>query len=125
MDRNMGEYLHQVAKELDVDLTMDFTDPGRVDGGASCGKQIWIFPSKHDWVKELSFWHEVGHVLLSRSMRSRPHYMSTLSKEGAAWEIGLSTAANYGRTWEYDSKEYQWARKHLASYVGGECDDLK
>ena len=52
------------------------------------------------------------------------YYMSTLSKEGAAWEVGFAYAAEHGRTWDYNSKEMKWARKQLASYVHGEYDDL-
>lgn len=56
--------------------------------------------------------------------KSWGYTMSTVSAEGAAWEIGLKFAAQHDRVWKFHSKELEWARKQLASYVGGEYDFL-
>jgi len=115
----------KIASKYGVTLTdIDHDGYGR-NGGGSGGGEISIKPCDENFIYELSFWHELGHILLSRSMIERTHYMSKLSNEGAAWELGLNEAARHGRIWDYDSKEMKWAKQQLASYVNGEYDDIK
>jgi galactitol-specific phosphotransferase system IIB component len=114
----------KICKELNINLIWDKESCNK-DGGASSPNTIILYPCSKKWIEELSFWHELGHILLIRTMTERNQYLSTLSCEGAAWELGLSEASAYGRTWKYKSKEMEWARKQLASYVGGEYDELK
>jgi len=94
------------------------------DGGASTDDTIWLYPASEPWIREISFWHELGHCMISKVAGKVKYHMSTLSKEGAAWEVGLRYAALHGRTWDYGSREMKWARKQLATYVHGEYDDL-
>ena len=45
-------------------------------------------------------------------------------KEGSAWEIGFNEMAKAGFKLDYDSKQYQFVRKCMSSYIGGEYDDV-
>ena len=119
--------LHKVAKKYKVKLTLDYTQNGRKNGGLSVGNRIYIYPCDKEWMEELSLWHEIGHVVLSRliSKSKRTHYMGTVTQEGAAWELGLIEASKYSRVWGFFSEELIWARKQLATYVNGEYDEMK
>ena len=115
----------KIASKYDVTLSdIDHDGYGR-NGGGSTDNEISIKPCDEAYMYELSFWHELGHILACRFMGNRTHYMSCLSNEGMAWEIGLNEAAKHGRAWDYGSKEMRWARKQMASYVNGGYDDLK
>ena len=115
----------EVAGKYGVSL-VEFDHEGYGEnGGGSAGNEITLKPCDEPYMYELSFWHELGHILLGRSMIERTHYLSTLSCEGTAWEIGLTEAARHGRIWDYKSDEMKWARKQMASYVNGEYDNLK
>lgn len=100
---------------------LEWSDEGR-NGGYSAGEVITLYSFDEDWICEVSFWHELGHVLLLRLMGGRPHYLSKLSCEGAAWELGLCEAAKHGRVWDVGSRELLWVREQFASYVNGEYD---
>lgn len=114
----------KICNDLGIKLIYESLS-GRTDGGASTTNTIYLFPCSKKWIEELSFWHELGHILLNKSKLKAKTNLSTLSCEGAAWELGLNAAATYGRMWEYNSKEMKWARKQLATYVNSEYDDLK
>jgi len=120
LERNMTfEELEVVAQQYKIQLLRP--EPGYLDeGGMSSIDTIWLHESE-EWKQELSFWHELGHVLLNQETGQA---MSTISREGAAWELGLIEAAKYSRHWEYHSKELGWARQCLASYIHGQYDDL-
>lgn len=117
------EQFKKIASAYDITLKYNLTEK---DGGASTDDTIWLYPTSKQWIQEISFWHELGHCIFAKRMQKAGlnSHMSTLSKEGAAWEFGLVLAAKHGRTWNYYSKELKWARKQLASYVHGEYDDL-
>lgn len=113
-----------IAKQYDIPVFLR-KNSGRRDGGSTNGNSIWLYPTNKPWVREMSFWHELGHIMLEREVgKSWGYTMSTVSAEGAAWEIGLKFAAQHDRVWKFHSKELEWARKQLASYVGGEYDFL-
>lgn len=114
----------KICDELGITLVYD-KKSGFKDGGASTDDTIFLYPCSKKWIEELSFWHELGHILLNKTLGKRTHYLSTLSQEGSAWELGLNSASCYGRKWKYNGKEMQWAKKQLASYVNSEYDDLK
>lgn len=120
----MKNKINEIAKEYGVKIT-EITHGGYgKNGGAFCGDEITILPCDEEYMYELSFWHELGHILLCRSMDKRTHYLSKISMEGAAWEIGLSEASKHNRVWQYETIEMDWARKQLASYINKEYDDL-
>lgn len=74
-------------------------------------------------LERMAFFHELGHHLLEKTS-TRKYFLSTISKEGAAWEIGLTEAGRHGYFYDYYSKESKWAREQLHSYIGGEYDDI-
>jgi hypothetical protein len=117
--------LKKIAKKYNVELIME-KDCGWTNGGSSAGNIISIYPCKKKWMMEISFWHELGHILATRThlRAGKTHSLSKLSNEGNAWETGLTEAAKYNRFWDYSDKEMEWARECLASYVKGEYDDL-
>jgi len=112
----------EICNKLDIKL--EYVNYGWTNGGASANDTIFLFPCSEEWIKEISFWHEIGHILLNKNSK-RSMSLSTMSREGAAWELGLNAAFEHGREWDYYSKELEWARKQLASYINGEYDDLK
>lgn len=114
----------KIGNDLNIKVVLDH-DTGFRDGGCSSDDTVFLYPCSTEWIKELSFWHELGHILYRRSLNGRSHCFSTISMECMAWELGLNLAASYGRHWGYDSIELKWARKQLASYVNSEYDDLK
>jgi hypothetical protein len=96
-------------------------------GGATAGGYtIWLNPMNPTWMKEIAFWHELGHCLLARLTQAagRTHSLSHLSAEGAAWELGLNEAATHGWTWDYNSRQLAWARRCLVSYAPSDKGDL-
>ena len=113
--------LREIAGFYDVEL--EETDD-EYDGGASGNGLIRLWPSSFEkpWNLEITFWHELGHVLLLK--RGMPHegLLSSLACEGAAWETGLMQAAVHGRSWSWNSEEMKWARSQLATYAP--CCDL-
>ena len=125
MKKLLLKEIRSIAKKYGVQLVYD-KESGWRDGGASSNDIIWIYPSNKQWIKELSFWHEIGHIVSRNGscQSGRSHSMSKLSDEGCAWEGGLTEAAKYERKWDYNSEQMKWARKCLASYVCGEYDDL-
>ena len=68
---------HKIAKEYDVELTDCPDDHHCRNGAHSGGDMISMHPCDEDYMYELSFWHELGHILLSRSTceRKRKYYL--------------------------------------------------
>lgn len=115
--------LREIATEYDIEVKLSRAS-GYRDGGWCSWDTIWLYPTKKPWIRELSFWHELGHIMLCRTGGIVTGHLSLVSCEGAAWEIGLRYAALHKRRWKYDSKELKWAREQLVSYIGSEGDDL-
>ena len=68
----------------------------------------------------LVFFHELGHCESHKRLGPDHVYMSTLSMEGMAWEVGFSIAADYGYAWNFYHPVKQWARQQLATYLEGD-----
>jgi len=116
----------KIAAEYNIELHQCQEDHWCRNGAHSVGNQIFMHPCDKDYIYELSFWHELGHVFLGRLMEGCcTHHLCTMSNEGAAWELGFIEAGKHGRSWDYNSKEMKWCRKQIATYVNGEYDDLK
>ena len=90
--------------------------------GASAGKNIWLGKFDDKGCELMAFFHELGHI--KSNIGNRDAYMSTLSKEGMAWEIGLTIASKNGHYWGYDSKAMKWARQQYKTYFNSEYNEL-
>lgn len=113
--------------DMDFERGVNYYGDDAHNYGACSSDTIFLAPFDDErWEKAAAF-HELGHklsesVLFTKGLKK--FYMSTLSKEGAAWEIGFNEMAKAGFILHYKSPEYQFARKCLSSYVGGEYDDV-
>lgn len=65
-------------------------------------------------IELVAFFHELGHIKAAETPRK--YYLSVISKEGHAWELGLDLAHKNGYNWEPGSKEYEYAKQCLLSY---------
>jgi hypothetical protein len=84
--------------------------------GASCGTdKIFLGEFDDPDIELAAFFHELGHVKAA-GMSPRKHWLTVISSEAFAWELGLDLAYENGYHWEDDSKEYQYAKKCLLSY---------
>lgn len=94
--------------------------------GCCSDDEIYLSRFDDESLEISAMFHELGHVESTNRdiFFERSHFVSTLSKEGMAWEVGFGLAAKHGFVWGYSSKQYQYARKCLATYVGGEYDDV-
>jgi len=121
---NLPENILSLAKELGVSVRRETVYCSK-NHGSSAGEDIYLGEFDDPNIELVAFFHEVGHVKSKDFLHNRTHYMSHMSKEGLAWELGLTIASEKGFTWDYDSKEMKWAREQMASYVNGEYDDMK
>ena len=90
---------------------------------SACGWGIEIGLYKDPDIAVAAFFHELGHV--SNRLKGQSHSISTVIAESTAWSIGFKIAHENGYEYDYQSKEYEYARKSVASYVNGEYDDMK
>lgn len=124
--RDLPEEIIAFAKKYDVIVERQIDDYGINCGAYSGPNLIWLSSTFDDPEEELAaFFHELGHIELGRLANKISHHMCIVSSEGAAWEIGFAIAAKEGYKWNYHSKAYQYGRRCLKSYIGGEYDDLK
>lgn len=86
-----------------------------------CGSIIFLNEFDDPDIELAAFFHELGHVEVSRTPYLRQSgFFCKISQEAVAWEFGISIAIAEGYKWGYYSKELQYARKCLASYI--DCD---
>lgn len=66
-------------------------------------------------IEIVAFFHELGHI--ASDIGKRKCFLSKLSQEAMAWEVGLTIAAKYGFEWDDKSEALQWARRQIATYI--------
>lgn len=85
---------------------------------ASAGSMIFLNRFDDPDLEIVAFFHELGHVEAGRTPYLRHSVcLCKLSQEAMAWEIGLSLAAKEGYEWDYYSKQMDYARQCLLSYL--------
>lgn len=104
-----------IADSLNIKVHRDVVNCDPNQGGYA-GNDVWLGEFEDDDLEMVAFFHEIGHVVAGRFMK-RETYMSILSREALAWEVGLNFAAMFGYKWDYSSKELRYARKCLFSYL--------
>jgi len=100
---------------------------GNRNYGASAGNDIYLAPYDDPDLEIAACFHELGHILSGRELfpnKNKQYFTCKLTAESVAWEIGFREMAKAGFCLHYNSKEYEYARKSLASYIGGEYDDV-
>lgn len=115
--------IYGVGMERNIDRYGD----GTRNYGAMGHNIIYLSPFDDEDLEITAAFHELGHkisedLFFTKGMKC--YYVSTISKEGSAWEIGFNEMAKAGFKLDYDSKQYQFARKCMSSYIGGEYDDV-
>jgi hypothetical protein len=90
---------------------------------ASAGSTIFLNEFDDPGIELAAFFHELGHVEVSRSPYFRgDQSVCKLSQEALAWEVGFTLARKEGYNWDYYSKQYNYARRCLKSYLHYERD---
>lgn len=89
---------------------------------ASAGSTIFFNYFDDPDIELVAFFHELGHVEISRSLLFNKNSFSfcKISQEALAWEFGLAIAAKEGYHWDYNSKQLEYARDCLMSYINYE-----
>lgn len=91
----------------------------------ACGDEISLNTFDDPDIELLTFFHELGHVIDYRKHKEiKRWHLCMISKEAIAWEIGLDIAAKEGFIWDYKSKQYNYARDCLKSYIESDIDPL-
>jgi hypothetical protein len=114
----MWKIISDIASEYGATLERDIENCGK-NRGASAGKYIFLGEFDDPQIELIAFFHELGHV--TSDIGEREYFMTKLSQEGMAWEVGLTLAKKHGFAWDYDCDSMKWARKQLFTYV----DDLE
>lgn len=111
--QKISETILRLAQKYNVSVSRS-NDCDRNHGG-SCGIDT-IFLGEFDDpdIELVAFFHELGHLKAAETPRK--YYLTIISKEGCAWELGLDLAFENGYNWEPDSKEYEYAKQCLLSY---------
>jgi hypothetical protein len=92
---------------------------------SSAGSTIFLNEFDDPDIELAAFLHELGHVELGRTTYFHNEVSFCLiSKEALAWEIGFSIAKKEGYDWDYYSKQYDYARKCLLSYLHADGREL-
>lgn len=112
------ELIDRIATSYAVKVYHNHRDSG-VNRGGCAGRDIFLGRFDDADIKLVAFFHELGHSL-SYTVAKQDTYMSTISAEGLAWELGFGLARDFGFKYSYYSKEMCWAREQLKTYIDGE-----
>jgi hypothetical protein len=123
MKKDIIPLITDIANNYNV--SVERSDQSDRNTAASAGDCIFMGEFDDSSIEILAFFHELGHTQSSKVIGGRNQFMSTLSCEGLAWELGMGLAYEYGYEWAYNSPELKWARAQLRSYIDGEYDDTK
>ena len=88
---------------------------------ASSGSMIFLNEFDDPDFEIVAFFHELGHVEISRS----PYFSFNsafcyLASEALAWSVGFAIAEREGYVWDYRSKQKEYARECLKTYLNHE-----
>lgn len=101
---------------------------------SAAGTEIWLGFYDNPEHRDISFWHEIGHHMVSKEMPENVHCMSwwvekypflaELLKpdEPLAWKFGLEEAAKHDICFSAKAKE--WALLQLETYMKDDGDRL-
>ena len=112
------ELIDRIATSYAVKVYHNHRDSEDNQGRCS-GRDIFLGNFVDADIKLVAFFHELGHSL-SHTVTKQDTYLSTISSEGLAWELGLGLARDFGFKYGYYSKEMKWAREQLKTYIDGE-----
>ncbi|MFA5135366.1 MAG: hypothetical protein WC505_06310 [Patescibacteria group bacterium] len=90
---------------------------GNEEQFAHCGNTIFIGNIKDPEIRNIAFFHELGHAIMSDSPYQQAP--TKLAIEHEAWRIGLRLAAQHGIT-DWSIRALSWAKQQLSSYLGYE-----
>jgi hypothetical protein len=113
-----------ICKKLGITLVdiAQYKDQSRFGDGNNYNRswimgshEIWLGVYKDERFKLISFFHELGHVLMPKKYPKQTKY-NTLMKELKAWNLGIEYALNKGII--FDDDVIEWGYKQALTYVG-------
>ncbi len=107
----------QLAQQYGATVKLDIENCG-TDHSASAGNSIFIGYYQDDELREISFFHELGHILQPDDFWATHPEAQKIDSEKAAWCRGLAVAKQVGIT--FSPKALCWAAKNLATYYAWE-----
>ena len=140
IDADQMNKIYETLENMGVDVVNEFDpvpadeliEPEKIDLSVPDGvsiddpvrmylKEIGKVPllTADEEIEIAAFFHELGHCESHKRLGPDHVYMSTLSMEGMAWEVGFSLAADYGYAWNFYHPVKQWACQQLATYLEG------
>lgn len=114
IDTSVDATIREIAGQYFATVHFDDEPCGR-NNGASAGMDIYLGVFDDDSVKLIAFFHELAHSIFP--LHGAEYHLSTISKEGAAWEYAIGLAAKHGFKYDYDSAGFRYGRMSLYSYV--------
>ena len=111
---SFSEQLIALATKYGVELHRDLENGCANNGWHAYGRVINLGPFDDPDLELVAFYHELGHLT---APPRRGSCLCHLSNEGLAWEIGLDLAAADGFEWDYYSKQQEYARDRLSTYI--------
>ncbi len=119
MENDPLNIIHGLAERYSITL-ISAEDNARDNGPwpnnmSSAGDYIFLNEFDDPDLMLVAFFHELGHVVSGRTT-TVPCFCK-MQQESEAWSRGLELAAEEGYQWDYDSKQMDYARECLLSYV--------
>jgi len=110
------DLIASVASEHGVELRDDFDGNG-VNYSSYAGRTVFFGPYTDPELKLISFFHELGHILLPEEFRKKWDY-ERLICEIECWNIGLEEARKEGIIFTNDA--IAWGFQQALTYSGWE-----
>ena len=114
MSANIDDTILEIAGQYFVTVQLDNEHCDR-NKAAQAGMEIFLGKFDDDSIKLLAFFHELAHAVFP--LHDAEFHLSTISKEGAAWEYAIGLAAKHGFKYDYDSEGFRYGRMSLYSYI--------
>lgn len=114
--RQVKKEIARIAEEHNICVSFNDENCNK-NMASSTNNCIFLGEFDDNDIELFAFFHELGHCTFPSKAT---YHMSTLSNEGAAWEYGISLAAKYEYKYDYNSKEFKYGRKQLATYLKSE-----
>lgn len=112
------ELIDRIAASYAIKVYHDHQDCG-TNRGVSSGRDVYLGSFDDADIKLVAFFHELGHSL-SHTVTKQDTFMSVVSSEGLAWELGFGIARDFGFKYTYSSKEMVWAREQFKTYINSD-----
>jgi hypothetical protein len=107
----IDDVINSIASEFDI--TVIYTDD---ENRSFCtGKDVYIGKYDNKEYKLISFFHELGHILITQTFIQLCNY-NTLLIEAECWNIGIKKALE--KKIFFSDEAIQWGFQQILTYVG-------